>query len=174
VLEPRQHADDRHAGQLLDERRTGRQERRVAAELVEDEAADPRPLFFGEQGPGAVEVSEGAAAVDVGDKQDRRLGRARDAHVGQVELPQIDLGRAAGAFDHDQLELVEQRAQRLLDWGPKQLLARGPDAFASHLLIPDEATRRESPRPIAGGWRRTAHSWRIGVVFPERLTRLKT
>ena len=58
-------------------------------------AASPRNLFRTkprserrssgrQQRPGAVQVGEGAAAVDVGDEQHRRAGACADAHVGEV------------------------------------------------------------------------------------------
>ena len=59
--------------------------------------------FVGKERPGAVEMGEGAAAVDVGDEDYRGVSLDGDAHVGQVAIPEIDFGGTPGAFDEDEL-----------------------------------------------------------------------
>jgi hypothetical protein len=77
----------------------------VAAEAVDDEARDPRLFACRKQVQGADEMGEDAAAVDVGDQDHRHVGRFGEAHVGDVAVAQVDLGRAAGTFDQDAVEL---------------------------------------------------------------------
>ncbi len=47
----------------------------------------------------AAQMRNNAAPVDVGDQDHRAVDDFGKAHVGDVALAQIDLGRAAGAFD---------------------------------------------------------------------------
>lgn len=44
-------------------------------------------------------MREHAAAIDVGDEHDRAVDALGKAHVRDVAFAQVDLGRAAGAFD---------------------------------------------------------------------------
>ena len=64
--------------------RPRRQQGRIAAELVEHEAMDQLAFRLVQQRPGAVEMSEGAATVDVGDEQAARIRMLRHAHVDDV------------------------------------------------------------------------------------------
>ena len=108
VIAPhRQHGHGGHTGQCLQLRRSGRQQARVAAELVQHEAGQAGTQIGRQQLPGAVQVGEGAAAVDVGHQQAAELaavaGPAGGVEVDVVVRRQVDLGRRAGAFDHDEL-----------------------------------------------------------------------
>ena len=75
----------------------------VAAELVDDEAGEPRLLAGRQQRVGPDELGDDAAAFDVADQCDRDIGGLSKPHIGNVAVAQIDLGRAAGAFDQDQV-----------------------------------------------------------------------
>ena len=77
--------------------------RAIAAELVDDVAAQPRPLARLQHRPGADQAGDHAAAVDVADQHDRHVGGLGEAHVGDVAGAQVDLGRAAGALDQHQV-----------------------------------------------------------------------
>ena len=112
---------------------------RVAAELVDDEAHDGRAILVRERGLRAENLGEHAAAVDVGDEDDRAAGGAGEAHVGDVAVAQIDLRRAAGAFDDDEVGLgLEARKAREHGveelWFQRLVLARlgGADHPALH------------------------------------------
>ena len=48
-------------------------------------------------------MREHAAAVDVGDEEHRAVGGRGETHVGDVTVAQVNLGRAARAFDHDEV-----------------------------------------------------------------------
>ena len=122
----RQHAHGGHAGQRLQHLRAGREQAGVAPELVQHEAADQRALGGRQQLVRAVEVREGATAVDVAHQQHRRAGLARHPHVGDVAAVQVDLGGRAGAFDHQHIVLGHQRVQGVARRGPHQFAAAAP------------------------------------------------
>jgi hypothetical protein len=65
-------------------------------------------------------VRERAAALDVGDERDPRVGQPRDAHVREVGALQVDLRRAPGALDDQQLVIAREGEQRLLDHRPQR------------------------------------------------------
>ncbi len=60
---------------------------------------------------GADQAGDHAAAVDIADQHHRRIGRAGEAHVGDVAGAQVDLGRAAGAFHQHDVRLGRSRAK---------------------------------------------------------------
>ena len=62
--------------------------------------------------PGAEQVRERAAPVDVAAQQHGRCDLERDCHVHDVAVAQVDLGRAARALDHDDVVVVHQAVQR--------------------------------------------------------------
>ena len=125
-VEPRDDPERRHAGALLEPGRPGREQRGVAAEAVEQEAGEQRALAVREAVPRAQQVREGAAAVDVAAQQHGRRDIERDGHVDDVAVTQVDLGRAARAFDHDDVEIVEQAVQRAAHDGPEPRAALAP------------------------------------------------
>ncbi len=85
----------------------------VAPKLIDHETGQ-QPLILGrEQRDRAVQRREDAATIDVPGHDHRDLAVPCQAHVDEVALTQVDLGRAAGAFaDHD------------VEFGP-QLVERG-------------------------------------------------
>ena len=76
---------------------------RVAAELVDDEADDGRGVLRRKRRLDAENLGENAAAIDVADQRDWAVCSAREAHVGDVALAQVDLGCAARAFDEHEV-----------------------------------------------------------------------
>ncbi len=52
---------------------------------------------------GPDQLGDDPAALDVADQHDRHPGRLGKAHIGDVARAQIDLGRAAGALDEDEI-----------------------------------------------------------------------
>jgi hypothetical protein len=99
-----QHPEHRLAGALFQPVQSRFEQADVAAEAVDDEAPYPRLFACRKQGQGADEMGEDAAAVDVGDQDHGHVGRFGEAHVGDVAVAQVDLGRAAGTFDQDAVE----------------------------------------------------------------------
>src|SRR5262249_60987015 len=59
-----------------------------------------------DDGFGADDAGDHAAAVDVADEDDGYVGRPRKPHVGDVACTQVYLGGAARAFDQHDVRLV--------------------------------------------------------------------
>ena len=84
------------------------EQRGVAAKLVDDEAVDPRALVRLEHRVRADEAGDDAAAVDVAEQHHGHVGGRGKAHVGDVAGAQVDLGRAAGAFDQHEIGVARE------------------------------------------------------------------
>jgi hypothetical protein len=67
-------------------------------------------LLLIQQLAGSQQGSKDAAAVDVAHQQTPRIGQLRHAHIHDVALFQIDLGRRTGALEHDDIVLRGQDA----------------------------------------------------------------
>ena len=101
--EERQEAEGAPARMRFERRHAAQEQVRVAAELVDDEADDHRGVVGRERDLRSENLGENAAAVDVADQRDRTIRGAREAHVGDVALAQVDLGRAARALDEHEI-----------------------------------------------------------------------
>ena len=101
-----------------------REDRRVAAELVDHEARHERLVGGLEQRQRAEQRGEHAAAVDVADHEHRQAGGAREAHVRDVAGAQVDLRRRARALADDDVVAGAQVGQRARDDRPQLLLQR--------------------------------------------------
>ena len=88
---------------LGDGAHAGFEQGRIAAELVDQKAADQHGIGGVEHGLGSDDLRDHAAAIDVADQHDRRFGRARKPHVGDIVGAQVDLGRAAGALHQHEI-----------------------------------------------------------------------
>ena len=64
---------------------------------------------------GADEAGDHAATVDVADERNRNLRGNRKSHVGDIARPQIDLGRAARAFDEHDIGLSAELRETIED-----------------------------------------------------------
>jgi hypothetical protein len=71
-------------------------------------------------------MREGSAAVNIGHQIHVGSRLERYAHVDDIARAQVHLGRAAGALDHHQLKIAQQRMQALAHRLPQQRLARQP------------------------------------------------
>ena len=111
--------------------------------------SSPRNLFstnprrssrssFGHERPRSVQVRERAAAVDVRDEHDGRVGRMRGAHVGEVGGAEVGLGRAPRALEQHELVLREQAPQRLCRDRPERRRPLAPGAAAELVVDPAE------------------------------------
>ena len=126
---PPQHGQGGHGGHARERGQpfgAGRQQGGIATEFVEHEPSDEALLLGRQQSPGAVEMGEGAAAVDVGDQQAARARMPRHPHVDDIAGVQVDLGRGASPFDHDEVVGGPQFVERLADVGPDPLTASAP------------------------------------------------
>ncbi len=115
VAHHRDDARERHARHAPQVARAGLQQAGVAAEPVQHEAVQRAAQVVGQQRPGAEQVGERAAAVDVGDQQAVQRAEfaclARAAQVDVVLRREIDLGGRAGAFDDDEVAAAGQSLQ---------------------------------------------------------------
>jgi hypothetical protein len=85
-----------------DQRESVGEEAGIAAELIDGEAADARPVGCVQHGVGSDEGRDDATAIDVADQHDGHVRCFGEAHVGDVAGAEVGLGRAAGALDeHD-------------------------------------------------------------------------
>ena len=100
-----QEAEGAPGGALSDRRHGAFEQGRVAAELVDNEAHDRRGVLRRERCFDAENLSEYAPAIDVADKYDGAAGGAREAHICDVAVAQVDLGCAARAFDEHEISL---------------------------------------------------------------------
>ena len=56
----------------------------------------------------ADQAGDDAAAIDVAEQHHRHVGGRGKSHIGDVAGAQIDLRRAAGAFDQDDIGLARE------------------------------------------------------------------
>ena len=121
VLDARQQADVGHPGRALELLRArARAARSSPRNLFSTKPRRELAVLVGHERPRAVEVREGAAAVDVRDEHDGRVGRVRGAHVREIGGAQVRLGRAPGALEQHELVLREQLLQRPLRDRPER------------------------------------------------------
>ena len=66
-------------------------EREVASELVDDDTLHKPALVLREQHDASIDGGEDAAAVYIGNKDDRGLGVLRHGHVHKVNVTQVKL-----------------------------------------------------------------------------------
>ena len=116
-VKPRHHAVAPPAGAGLDQMITIVEQAGVAAKLVHRKPPDHRGIARVQHCLGPHQLRDHPAAVDVADQHHRHRRRAGKAHVGNVALPQIDLCRAARAFDNHQIATRAQPVERLQNRG---------------------------------------------------------
>src|SRR5438270_7857911 len=71
-------------------------------------------------------MGERAPPVDVRDEKDQRLTQLGDAHVGHVDVPQVELSRTTCALHHHEVDLRFQGPERRLDVWPERSGATAP------------------------------------------------
>ena len=130
----RHEAERRPAGRRDDRLLARDEQARIAAKLVDDEARDQRRVVGIEHRLGADEARDHAAAVDVADDDDRHVGGAGKAHVGDVVAAQVDLRRAAGALDQHQIGLAPSALEALEHIG--QQLRPSCAMYSAALAVP--------------------------------------
>src|SRR5260370_8919699 len=102
----------RNTGSFLEKAKTGFEQGRITAELVDQESIDTLAFGGRQQFNRADQSCENAALVDVSNQQNRRIRQLGNRPVNQVAMPQIHFRGPAAAFDYDQIEVL-----------PKALLA---------------------------------------------------
>ena len=113
--EVRHYAGDAHAGALLEKAHAVDEQRRVTAELVDHERRHAGALGRLQQLQRADHRRQGAAALDVGDQDHRRLGALGDPHVDEVAGLEVHLGGRAGALDDHEIVARAQAIERGAD-----------------------------------------------------------
>ena len=131
--------------------------RRVAAELVDHERRDQLALLRREQLHVADQAGEHAAAVDVADEQHRALRVEGHLHVDDVLVAQVDLGRAAGALDDDE---VVGGAQALVGGGDGGPDLRLVGVVLAHRHVPHGTAEDDD---LAAGLRARLEQHRVHV-----------
>ena len=99
--------------QALDRRDAVVEQAQLAAELVDQEAADERALGRLQHRLRADQARDDAAAVDVAGEQHRHVGGGGEAHIGDVAGAQVDLGRAARALDQHDVGIAREPREAL-------------------------------------------------------------
>ncbi len=131
VAPPRQHAEHRPAGQVGEHPQPRFEQPGVAAELVDHEPGDEALVLGREHGQRPEHRREHPAAVDVADHDHRQVRGPGQAHVGQVAVAQVDLGRAARALADDHVEPGPQLGQgsghHLFQLGLEVAVVQRPD-----------------------------------------------
>ena len=102
-LHIRNDAGARHPDKLIQHIQPALQNRHVAAEFVDDRRFDSRALPRFKQRHGPVKLCEYAAAVDVADKQHRRVHHLRHPHVDDIRRFEVDFRRTSRALDDDDI-----------------------------------------------------------------------
>jgi hypothetical protein len=162
--EERQHAKAAEAGAILYDAEAAGEQRRVAAELVDDEPLEAGALPRLEQRVGPDQAGDDAAAVDVADQRHRQVGGGGEPHVGDVAVAQIDLGGAAGAFDQHEVGVGRLKREALQHLGQQRRLqpvivgrlgAAGKRALQDHLGA-DLALRLQQHRVHVAAGRHSA------------------
>jgi len=108
VAPVRDHRHGGDAGACLQPFARVEQQLRVAAKLVQDEAAEELAVRRIDRLPGSEQVREGAAAIHVGDQVAGRACASGDREVDEIVPHQVRLRRAAGSLQDDPLEIPEQ------------------------------------------------------------------
>ncbi len=119
LVEVGHHTQDREPRPALEERHPLGEQGGIAAQAVDDQPHHPPTLGGREQAQGAEQGGEHAPPVHVPDQQHRGPGRLRHPHVDDLAAAQVDLGRAAGPLDDDQVEASPELVQGGADPGPE-------------------------------------------------------
>ena len=170
----RHETERRPAGALGNEAHAALEQGRIAAEAVDDEAADHRSVRLVEHGLGADEARDDAAPVDVAHEHHGHVGGAGETHIGDVAGSQVHFRRRARAFDEDEIGLVGQ-PRKTVENGFHETrlpglvfprLRRADDAALHHNLRADLALGLQQHRihVDAGGNAGRARLQRLGAA----------
>ena len=114
----------------------------IAAEFVDAKALDPIAVVLGQDDMGADELRNHATTVNIAKEDNGDASGLGKAHVRDVAVPQVHLGRGSCAFDDDQVVGLRQTVktiehgnhQRRLHLTVVACLERGqPFALHDHL-----------------------------------------
>ena len=137
------HAQHGQMGLFLQHGKAGAEDLHVPTEFIDDKALDAGTLVGFQQLHGAVELGEDAAAVDVARQQHRRVHQLRQPHVHDVVGLQVDLRRAPGPFDHDDVHGFGKAVvgrEDVRDEGSLHFKVGGGGHLAPHFAVYDDLT----------------------------------
>ena len=107
----------RNAAQPLQDLDSRFQNGPVPSEFVDNGALDPGTLVFLQQGHSSIELGKDPAPVNIAHQQHRGIHQLGKPHVHNVVLLQIDLRRASGPFDDDNVIFRSQAVVGLQNGG---------------------------------------------------------
>ena len=121
LVQIRNDAQDRDARFFFQKIQRRREQRDVAAEFIDDNAADERAFVFIQEHQRPDDGRQRPAAIDIGNQENRRAERLGDAHIHDVILFQIDFRRTPRPFDDKDVKMFFHVIERLDDRGPRLL-----------------------------------------------------
>ena len=77
------------------------EQRTVSPKLIDDNSFYQGTFFRAKQLDRAIDGTEDAASVDVGHKECCRPDSQRHPHVGDIAIPEVQLGNASGSFENN-------------------------------------------------------------------------
>ena len=98
---------------LLNDRDAGFKQGRVAPKLIDQDPDNQRAILGVQHGMRTDQGRNDTPAINIADETDRSAGAAGEAHVRNVTSPQVDLSRAAGAFDDDEIVRGDETPEAL-------------------------------------------------------------
>ena len=123
-------------GALRHESHAVREQARIAAEPVDQDACDERRIGRIDDRLGADDLGDDAAPVDVTEQHHRDVRGPCEAHIGDIVAAKVHLGGAARPLDQDQVGLVAQVRKAVHD-GAHQ--ARLPILVLAGLRVAEHA-----------------------------------
>ena len=118
-LQPRHNAQHRHAGQVFYLLNTRVKQRNIATKFIDDDPFHPRPLAIVQKRQRAVDGGKDAASVNVRHEEHRALRHFGHPHVDDIAIAQVNLRRAARAFQHQHVILPGQAVIDVADLLPQ-------------------------------------------------------
>ena len=103
LVEVRDDTQDRYACPFFEEGQRRFKQGDITPELIDDEPFHEGSLILIKQHQRADDRSKRTAAVNVSDKEDRRVAFLRDTHVDDIIFLQIHFRRTAGPFDDQRI-----------------------------------------------------------------------
>ena len=112
----------RNAAELFQDLNARFQNRAVSPEFVHDGSLDSRTFVLFQQGHGSIQLGKDTAPVNITHQQHRGIHQPGKTHVHNVFLLQVDLRRASGTFDDDDVIFGGQTVVGLQDGRDIRLL----------------------------------------------------
>ena len=178
LIQVRNDPEHRDSRLFFQERKSRFQKGNIAPELVDYKALHKSPFFRFQKFQCPHDGSQGAAPVDIGDKEYRRMAFLCNPHVHDIILFEVHFRRAAGPFDDESIEMGFHVVQALLHRIPGPL-AVAVLVFRSAVIAYGLAEENDLGAGIAGGLqehrihlhnRKGPRSFRLGYCGPADFT----